>query len=99
MIVDSWDGLLADYMKQKGEKIILRGLRSSAEFDHEIVSCSANRLLNPEAETIFLPCDPEMNGISSSAVKEIYAFGGDIGPFVPEAIAEEIRTCLSKKNQ
>ena len=99
VIVDSWDGLLADYMKQKGEKIILRGLRSSAEFDHEIVSCSANRLLNPEAETMFLPCDPEMNGISSSAVKEIYAFGGDIGPFVPEAVAEEIRTCLSKKNQ
>ncbi|MBR5961174.1 MAG: pantetheine-phosphate adenylyltransferase [Clostridia bacterium] len=97
--VDSWNGLLADYMDQENEKIILRGLRSSAEFDHEFVSCSANKLLNSRIETIFLPCDPAMNGISSSAVKEIAAFGGDIRSFVPEAVAEEIRLCLSKNNK
>ena len=96
--VDRWEGLLADYMEQKGEKIIIRGLRSSAEFDHEFVSFSANKLLNKQAETIFLPCDPALNGISSSAVREIAAFGGDIRSFVPDAVAEEIRFCLSKNN-
>ena len=96
--VDRWEGLLADYMEQKGEKIIIRGLRSSAEFDHEFVSFSANKLLNKQAETLFLPCDPALNGISSSAVREIAAFGGDIRSFVPDAVAEEIRFCLSKNN-
>ena len=96
--VDSWNGLLADYMDQKGERIIIRGLRSSAEFDHEYVSYSANKLLNEQAETIFLPCDPKLNGVSSSAVREIAAFGGDISSFVPEDVAEEIRSCLSKNN-
>lgn len=97
--VDSWSGLLADYMEQNKEKIIIRGLRSSAEYDHEFVSCSANKMLNSHIETLFLPCDPAMNGISSSAVKEIAAFGGDISAFVPEAVAEEIRRCLSKNNK
>ena len=97
--VDSWDGLLADYMEQKGEKIILRGLRSSAEFDHEFVSASANKLLNNKVETFFLPCEPALNGVSSSAVREIAAFGGDISSFVPEALTEEIQSCLSKNKQ
>ena len=99
VLVESWDGLLADYMEQKGERIVIRGLRSSAEFDHEILSCAANKLLNKQVETLFLPCDPALNGISSSAVREIAAFGGDIRSFVPEDAAEEIISCLSKKNQ
>ena len=94
--VESWDGLLADYMKQKGERIIIRGLRSSAEFDQELVSSAANRLLNQEIDTVFIPCDPSLNGISSSAVREIAAFGGDIRSFVPDLLAEEIKTRLSK---
>lgn len=97
--VDSWNGLLADYMNHNGERIIIRGLRSGAEFDHEFVSCSANRMLNSQAETIFLPCDPALNGVSSSAVREIAAFGGDITPFVPDSVAEEIKSLLSKNNK
>ena len=96
--MESWDGLLADYMKQKGERIIIRGLRSSAEFDQELVSSAANRLLNQDIETVFIPCDPSLNGISSSAVREIAAFGGDIRSFVPDLLAEEIKTRLSKKH-
>ena len=95
--VDSWSGLLADYMQQKGERTVLRGLRSSAEFDHEYVSFCANRMLNQEIDTVFLPCDPVLNGVSSSAVREIAAFGGDIRSFVPEELTEEIRKQLSKK--
>ncbi len=97
--VDKWDGLLAEYMEQNGERIILRGLRSSAEFDHEFLSCSANKMLYHQAETLFLPCDPALNGVSSSAVREIAAFGGDISSFVPDVVAEEINSCLSKNNQ
>jgi len=95
--VDRWDGLLADYMREKKEKIIVRGVRSSEEFDHELQSAAANRLLNPDTETVFLTCSPEMNGISSSAVREIAAFGGDIWAFVPEGLTEEIQNLLSKQ--
>ena len=95
--VDRWDGLLADYMREKKEKIIVRGVRSSEEFDHELQSVAANRLLTPDTETVFLTCSPEMNGISSSAVREIAAFGGDIRAFVPEGMTEEIQNLLSKQ--
>ena len=95
--VEKWSGLLADYMKKKNEKIIIRGIRGSAELDQELQACAANRMLNREIETIFLPCNPSMNGISSSAVREIAAFGGDISKFVPDALTEEIRELLSKE--
>jgi pantetheine-phosphate adenylyltransferase len=95
--VEKWDGLLADYMAARQERIVVRGIRGSAELDHELQACAANRMLNGSIETVFLPCDPQMNGISSSAVREIAAFGGDIRPFVPDKLTEEIRTLLSKE--
>ena len=95
--VEQWDGLLADYMALKKERIVIRGVRSSAEMDRELQSCTANRMLNRSVETVFLPSDPSMTGISSSAVREIAAFGGDISSFVPEALTEEIAGLLSKE--
>ncbi len=95
--VEKWDGLLADYMKEKGEKIIIRGIRGCAELDAELQTSAANRMLNNEIETVFLPCNPAMNGISSSAVREIASFGGDISAFIPEELTEEIKTLLSKE--
>lgn len=95
--VDSWDGLLADYMKIKKERIVIRGIRSSEEMNTELQMHASNKLLNNGIETVFLPCDPSMCGISSSAVREIAAFGGNIEDFVPEELTEEIRSLLSKK--
>ena len=95
--VEQWDGLLADYMDARREKIVIRGIRSGAEAEHEMQSSAANRMLNSGIETVFLPCDPQMNGISSSAVREIAAFGGDISPFVPGELTEEIKGLLSNK--
>lgn len=95
--VERWDGLLADYMKNKNERIIIRGIRDAAEMNSEMQSCAANKLLNQNIETIFLPCAPSLSGISSSAVREIAAFGGNIKEFVPEQLTEEICRLLSKK--
>ena len=64
----------------------------SFEFSEEDIAKAPETI-----ETVFLPCDPQMNGISSSAVREIAAFGGDIRPFVPDELTEEIRTLLSKE--
>ena len=95
--VEVWDGLLAEYMKQNHERIVIRGIRSAAEMDQEMQACAANRKLNPEIETVFLAVNPAMNGISSSAVREIAAFGGDILSFVPPEAAEEIAQLLANK--
>ena len=95
--VEQWDGLLADYMKQKNERIVIRGVRSSDEMERELQSSAANRMLNGAVETVFIPSDPSMTGISSSAVREIAAFGGDISPFVPAELTEEIARLLSKE--
>ena len=84
--IDRWDGLLADYMKEKKEKILIRGIRGGA-----------SRLLNDQYEVLFIPSAPEYTGVSSSAVREIAAFGGDIQAFVPEAVTEEILELLSNK--
>ena len=94
--VDTWDGLLADYMKTRKEKTVIRGLRDASEFDREYGSFCANRFLNGETETLFIPCDPAYTGVSSSAVREIASFGGDISSFVPEEVREEIAAWLSK---
>ncbi len=97
--VDRWDGLLAEYMKEKGEKIVIRGLRSGNELDQELCSLHANRMLNGDIETVFLASDPSLSGVSSSAVREIAAFGGSIETFVPEEITEEISSLLSNKKK
>ena len=94
--VDRWDGLLADYMREKNERIIIRGLRGTEELEHEIHAAAANGMLNDRMETVFLLTDPALTGISSSAVREIAAFGGDISAFVPDGLTEEIASLLSK---
>ena len=97
--VDRWEGLLADYMRERNEKILIRGIRGGMELDSEMQSAAASRMLNNGYEVLFLPCAPEYAGISSSAVREIAAFGGDIRAFVPETVTEEIRALLSNKKQ
>ena len=91
-----WDGLLAEYMRQNGESIVLRGVRGAVEFDGESLAAAANRKLYPGMETLLMPSADELSCVSSSAVREIAAFGGDIRPFVPKEVAEEIAERLSK---
>ena len=97
--VDSWDGLLSEYMRLRNEHIVIRGIRNGEELEQELGAASANRMLNEQIETLFIPSDPGLRGVSSSAVREIAAFGGDIRAFVPDMVTEEIRTLLSKQNK
>lgn len=94
--VERWDGLLSAYMREKGERTVIRGVRSGTEFDGEMAAAQANRILNPGMETLLMPAAEGMQWISSSALREIAAFGGDIRPYVPPECAEEIVRGLSK---
>ena len=94
--VDSWSGLLSEYMKSRGESIVLRGIRNGLDFETENASAVINRFLNQQIETLFLPADHSLSCISSSMVKELHSFGGDITPFVPDGLSKEIVRLLSK---
>lgn len=95
--VDSSDGLLANYLKEKGACAIVKGLRAVSDFEYEFQMSLANKQLNPEAETIFFTAAAENMYLSSSIVKQIASFGGDISEFVPSCILEEIKSRLSRK--
>jgi len=88
-------GLLVDYMRCTGARVVVRGLRDSADFESEAKMAQLNHCMAPEVETLFLLTAPEHASLSSSAVREIGMFGGDITPFVPACIAQEIAAVLS----
>ena len=84
--VDTFDGLTVEYAKQKGADVLLRGLRTSFDFEYELQLSQTNHALYKDIKTVFLITKPEYNFISSSMVKEILINKGDISEFVPEAV-------------
>ena len=89
--IDSFGGLLVDYMRKLDAGIVLRGLRAVTDFENEFQMAQVNRQIAPEIETLFLMTSPNYAYISSSAVRQIAAFGGDISTLVPACIMEDIR--------
>ena len=92
--VDSFSGLLADYVKQNGISAIVKGIRSSSDFEYEFQMALANRSLAPNAETVFITADPQNMYVSSSLIRQIACFGGDVSDFVPKNIVPEIEKRL-----
>jgi len=92
--VDFFSGLLADYVKDNGICAIVKGIRSSSDFEYEFQMALANRSLAPNAETVFITADPQNMYVSSSLIRQIATFGGDVSDFVPKAIVEEIEKRL-----
>lgn len=95
--VESFDGLLADYVKQVGAIAIVKGLRAVSDFEYEFQMALANKKLYDGAETVFLTTAAENMYLSSSVVKQIANFGGDISHFVPEQILDDIKKRLVKE--
>ena len=96
VVVDCFDGLLADYMKMRGATVIVKGLRAVSDFEYEFQMALANKTLYNEAETIFLTTAEKHMFLSSSLVKEIASFGGEIDNFVPPEILDTIKSRLYK---
>jgi pantetheine-phosphate adenylyltransferase len=92
--VCSFDTLLIDFVRQRGADVILRGLRTVADFEYEFQLVGMNRALDPGIETIFLAPDEHLSYISSTLVREIASYGGDISRFVHPLVAEAIREQL-----
>ena len=86
--VDSFDGLTIEYAKHVGSDILIRGLRAVSDFEYEMQLSQTNSALAPSLTTVFLITKPKYNFISSSTVKEIAKYGGDISKFVPESVVK-----------
>ena len=91
-----FDGLLADYARERNATAIVKGLRAVSDFEYEFQMALTNKKLNPELETVFLTTTAENMYLSSSIVKQVAQFGGDISNFVPECILEDIKDRLCK---
>lgn len=88
--VAPFEGLVADYARQRGAGVLVRGLRQVSDFDYEFRMAFANRRLNPALETIFLMTSEAHAMISSSIVRDVHRWGGDVGLFVPPPVVEAL---------
>lgn len=93
----SFDGLLADYARERKASAIVKGLRAMSDFEYEFQMALANKKLNKDLETVFFTTSAENMYLSSSMVKQISRFGGDISGFVPECIHEKIKDRLCER--
>lgn len=89
--VRGFDNLLIHYAHEQGARCVLRGLRAVADFEYELQLANMNRAMDSQFESIFLTPSEHLSYISSSLVREIASFGGDITPFVPPLVAKALQ--------
>jgi pantetheine-phosphate adenylyltransferase len=89
--VDQFDGLLVDYARRAGARVIVRGLRAQTDFEYELQIAHANADLAPELDTVFLPTRTRYGFVSASLVREIARHRGDVSRYVPPVVSEALR--------
>jgi pantetheine-phosphate adenylyltransferase len=94
--VEPFSTLLVDYARERGAKAIVKGLRAISDFEYELEMNQLNRNLAPDVESIYLMASPQYSFLSSSGVKEIATFGGDVSDLVPEEVARRLQEALAR---
>ncbi|MCS6961198.1 MAG: pantetheine-phosphate adenylyltransferase [Deltaproteobacteria bacterium] len=94
--VETFEGLLSEYCKKNQIRFVIKGLRALSDYEYETKMALINREINPDLETIFLVSPPEMATISSSVVRELLYFNGDISRYVPEKALQPIIAAYKK---
>lgn len=89
--VDSFDGLLINYMKKNDDKVLLRGLRTVSDFEYEFQMAQANKTLDASVETFFMMTDSRYSYLSSTLIREIARLDGDIGQMVPKIVSQRMK--------
>ena len=96
--VHTWSGLIVDYAKKRGAKVMLRGIRNVRDFSYEFDLALMNRTLNNSIETFFISTDPKYFIVKSSAIKDLAAFGADVSEMVPPVIASMLKEKFNKNH-
>lgn len=95
--VDYWPGLIMDYARTHEISAVIRGLRAASDFEYEFMMASMNKQLNQDVETLFMMTAQHLYFVSSTMIKELYQYGGDISPYVPSAVVNRLKG-LAKLN-
>ena len=95
----SFDGLLVDFARQQSADVIVRGLRAVTDFEYELQMAQMNRVIAPEIDTLFLTTNLKYAYLSSSMVKEVARYGGDISEFLNSRIAEIVTEKLAEQRR
>lgn len=94
-----FEGLLVEFARKMEARMVVRGLRAVTDFEYELQMAQTNHKLEPAVETVFLTTSLEHSYLSSTIVKEVAAFGGDISQFVPEAVETKVREKIIKEGE
>ena len=94
-----FEGLLIEFAKKMDAKVIVRGLRAITDFEYELQMSQTNRKLNSDVETLFLTTSLDYSYLSSTTVKEVASFNGDITQFVPEYVAEKVTEKIRERRR
>lgn len=92
-----FEGLLVDFARKTDARMIIRGLRAITDFEYELQMAQTNHKMEPQLETVFLTTNLAYSYLSSTTVKEVAAFGGDISQFVPEIVEKRIQEKINKR--
>ena len=94
--VETFETLIVDYARSVGAKAIVKGLRAISDFEYEFEMHQLNRMQAPDVDTLYLMASPQYSFLSSSGVKELATFGGDIDSLVPERVARRLKEELTR---
>ena len=94
--VDTFDTLIVDFARRRGAKAVVKGLRAISDFEYEFEMNQLNRRLAPDVESVFVMASPQYSFLSSSGIKEMATFGGDISDLVPEEVARRLQEALGR---
>jgi pantetheine-phosphate adenylyltransferase len=94
--VKAFDTLLVDFAREHGAKAIVKGLRAISDFEYEFEMNQLNRKMAPDIESVYLMAAPQYSFLSSSGVRELAMFGGDLNDLVPPAVAERLQEALKR---
>ena len=97
--VDTFDGLLVDYVERRGAQVIVRGLRAVSDFEFEFQMALMNRRLNDKIETVFMMPAEQYSYISSRLIKEVFALGGRVHGLVPDMVEQRLRDKVARAAQ
>ena len=95
--VDRWSGLIMDYARTHHVSAVIRGLRAASDFEYEFMMASMNKQILPEAETLFMMTGHNLYFISSTMIKELFHYGGDVSPYVPAEVVERLKLKIPRK--
>ncbi len=97
--VESFEGLLTEYVSKKSNSIVIRGIRTNQDFEYELGLAQANRHLSPTFETIFMMTDPQYSFLTSSMVREIVGLGGSTSGMLPDFIEKALQKKMKPKGK